>query len=263
MVVRGPDGQTSACDLIWMRPARRRRGQAPSLSREQIVAACLELADEHGMGGVSMRAIAAKLGAGPMSLYWYVKSKSDLVDLMLDAVFAQQEVPGVPSGDWRKDLRAIARQMRAVLRRHPWATPLLGTRPHLGPGAIRHMEVSLSALAGLGLDPITATGIHGTIDFFVGGFVLHECRAEDLKRHSGMNHAAWLRAISPYLRQVLASGTYPTVATFFAQVVEHGAPVWEPDPDAQFEFGLDCLLRGIADRIGAAPAGDPDGRQGT
>src|SRR5919202_5527903 len=101
-------------DPIWFRRARARRGPRPTLSREEITRAAIELADAEGLDAVSMRRIAAKLDAGATSLYWYVSSKDDLFELMVDDVVGEIAVPE-PSGDWRNDLREIARAIHATL----------------------------------------------------------------------------------------------------------------------------------------------------
>ena len=82
-----------------------------------------------------------------MSLYWYVASKEELLDLMLDAIEAEIEVPE-PSGDWRADLGAFAHRTRAALRRHMWAIEFIGTRPPSGPNDVRNLERLLSLLDG-------------------------------------------------------------------------------------------------------------------
>ena len=98
-----------------------------------------------------MRRIAREVGAGAMSLYWYVSSKEELLDLMLDAIEAEIEVPE-PSGDWRADLGAFAHRTRAALRQHRWAVEFIGTRPPSGPNDVRNLERLLSLLDGIGVD---------------------------------------------------------------------------------------------------------------
>ena len=95
-----------------MQPPRRDRG----LSRAEIVRAAIAVADAEGPEAISMRRIAREVRAGVMSLYWYVSSKEELLDLMLDAIEAEIEVPD-PSGDWRADLGVFAHRTRDSLRR--------------------------------------------------------------------------------------------------------------------------------------------------
>ena len=128
-------------------PPRRDRG----LSRDEIVSAAIAVADAEGPEAISMRRIAREVGAGAMSLYWYVASKEELLDLMLDAIEAEIEVPE-PSGDWRADLGDFAHRTRAALRQHQWAVEFIGTRPPSGPNDVRNLERLLSLLDGIGVD---------------------------------------------------------------------------------------------------------------
>ena len=128
-------------------PPRRDRG----LSRDEIVSAAIAVADAEGPDAISMRRIARELSAGAMSLYWHVASKEELLDLMLDAIEAEIEVPE-PTGDWRADLGAFAHRTRAALRQHQWAVEFIGTRPPSGPNDVRNLERLLSLLDGIGVD---------------------------------------------------------------------------------------------------------------
>jgi AcrR family transcriptional regulator len=234
---------TPALDLVWARPERASRAQQPALSREHIVRAAIELADAEGVGALSMRRIAAKLGVGTMSLYWYVSSKQDLFDLVRDAVYGEIELPAQPSGDWRADLRVIAVQMRAMLRRHPWLSALLNSRPSFGPNGLRYAEFCLAALDGLGLTPATMISIFETIDGYIVGYVQTKTAEEAARQQSGMTEQEWRKALEPYLRQATATGRYPT----FARLVTQDTSL--NDETTGFAFGLDCVLDGIAARI--------------
>src|ERR1700679_413907 len=93
-------------EVIWGRPERAARGPAPSLSREQIATAAVTLADTQGIEALSMRAMAAVLGVGAVSLYRYVGRKDELIELMVDAV-SGRDLECEPRGDWRRGLRAF------------------------------------------------------------------------------------------------------------------------------------------------------------
>jgi AcrR family transcriptional regulator len=190
-----------------------------------------------------MRRIAAKLGAGTMSLYWHISSKQDLFDLMLDAALGEIELPERPSRDWRSDLCLVAMQMRTVLLHHPWLTALFDSRPPLGPNGLRYSEFSLAAIDGLGLDFFTMKRVLDTVNSYVLGFVLNTAAEEEARRRSGMSEQEWQAAIEPYLRQVFAGGQYPILARRIYEEEESG------DKEANFAFGLDCVLDGIAARI--------------
>src|SRR5215467_14608745 len=97
--------------LIWAREPRRNQDQHPPLSREQIVRAAIEIADAEGIQALSIRRMAAKLGVSTMALYWYVESKEDVLDLMVDAVYAEMAFSQPSSGSWRTDCMMLATQV--------------------------------------------------------------------------------------------------------------------------------------------------------
>ena len=153
-------------------PPRRDRG----LSRAEIVRAAIAVADAEGPEAISMRRIAREVGAGAMSLYWYVSSKEELLELMLDAIEAEIEVPE-PSGDWRADLGTFAHRTRVALRQHRWAVEFIGTRPPSGPNDVRNLERLLSLLDGLGVEDVQLImGIFMTVATFVIGAVIREAQ---------------------------------------------------------------------------------------
>ena len=138
-----PDGPGG---VIWMRPEHAATGRPAKRSREEITAAAIAIADQEGLDAVSMRRVAAGLGTGAASLYRYVETREDLLDLMIDATGAEYVFPG-PAGDWLADLLAIGDQARAIMRRHPWLPSLLITRSVLGPNGLVLLEHVLAALA--------------------------------------------------------------------------------------------------------------------
>ena len=152
-------------------PPRRDRG----LSRAEIISTAIAVADAEGPDAISMRRIARELRAGAMSLYWHVGSKEELLDLMLESIEAEVEAPE-PSGDWRADLRAFARQTRAGMLRHRWAMEFLGGRPPSGPNDARNLERMLGMLDGLGLDARTTMDLLGTVFTYVMGAVIREAQ---------------------------------------------------------------------------------------
>src|SRR5688572_1235709 len=122
-----PGGFTS----IWLQQERPSRGSQPALNRQQIVRAAIEIADAEGFEAVTMRRIASDLGVGTMSLYWHVPNKENLLELMRDELIGEVEMPDPPTGDWRADLRQIAYQTRANLKRHPWMLAIFASVPSI------------------------------------------------------------------------------------------------------------------------------------
>ncbi|HEX6451634.1 MAG TPA: TetR/AcrR family transcriptional regulator [Trebonia sp.] len=228
-------------------PPHRARG----LSVDGIVDAAIAVADAEGADAVSMRRIARELRAGAMSLYWYVSSKDELHELMVERVQAEAEVP-VPSGDWRADLRGFARNLRAALLRHPWAMDFLVSGPPSGPNDARNAERLFGAVSVLGVDPVTAVWIAMTVGTYVQGAVLREvreirweCAAEEASESMTEDEIATL--LADFHKRVRDSGRYPHLTA----LMDCGLDPDSPDSrDERFEFGLDCVLDGIGTRFG-------------
>ena len=229
-------------------PPRRDRG----LSRAEIVTTAIAVADAEGPDAISMRRIARELRAGPMSLYWHVGSKEELLDLMLESIEAEVEAPE-PSGDWRADLRAFAARARAGMLRHRWAMEFLGGRPPSGPNDARNLERLLGMLDGLGLDARTTMDILGTVGTYVMGAVLREAQEMRGQRDEELAEADLTAEEvqterERYRKWFEASGRYPRIA----RLMEAGIDPDDPETrDERFEFGLDCVLDGIAARLQA------------
>ncbi len=132
---------------IWMRPERSAVGRPAQWSRAEITGIALRVADADGLEAVSMRRVAAELGTGAASLYRYVETREDLLDLMTDAMGAEYEL-APPTGDWLADLIACGEQARAIFRRHRWLAGLAITRPVIGPNGIGLLEHFLTVLQG-------------------------------------------------------------------------------------------------------------------
>ncbi|UBU16545.1 TetR/AcrR family transcriptional regulator [Nonomuraea gerenzanensis] len=231
-------------DTIWFRDdARPRR---PRLSRERIVAAAVALLDAEGVAGFSMRGLAARLGAGTMSLYEYVRTKEDVLDLALDEVIGEIEVPseiqahgeieghGEPK-PWRELLIAQLTQSRAVMRRHPWVPALTATRPLLGPRALARSRLFYAALAEAGLAGPVLTAAVGTLSSYVNGFVAAE-------------NIWWQKVRTPAADAEIRARVAGHLDAEFARLSQ----VEDADFDGQFLLGLGLILDGIEGRLGGA-----------
>jgi AcrR family transcriptional regulator len=233
---------------------RGRNRLAPALSRAEIVDAAIAIADAEGSGAISMRRIAQVLRAGTMSLYWHVANKEQLLDLMLDALIGEFDVPE-PTGDWREDLRAQARGERATLLRHAWVMDFLGGRPPLGPNTLLQLDRHLAALDGLGLDVEATMNILGTMQTYVLGSVLREmqeARAQRDQDQAGITHEVWEPMRAAWRNRLAADGRFAHVVRFLDAGIDPDA---EETRDERFEFGLDCVIDGIAAKIAALSDG--------
>jgi AcrR family transcriptional regulator len=228
-------------------PPRRDRG----LSRAEIVSTAMAVADAEGPDAISMRRIARELGAGAMSLYWHVGSKEELLDLMLEAIEAEIEVPD-PSGDWRADLGTFAHRTRAAMSRHRWAIDFIGNRPPSGPNDARNLERLLGLFDGLAVDDVRLTmDIFGTVATYVMGAVMRDAQEMRVQRdqehaEAGMTAEEIRATREGYRKWFEASGRYPRIVRLMEAGVDPDDPATR---DERFQFGLDCVLDGIAARL--------------
>jgi AcrR family transcriptional regulator len=227
---------------------RGRNRLAPALSRAEIVDAAIAVADAEGSDAISMRRIAQVLRAGTMSLYWHVANKEQLLDLMLDALMGEFDAPE-PTGDWREDLRKQARNERATLLRHAWVMDFIGGRPPLGPNTLLQMDRVLAALDGLGLDVEAAVNILGTLRTYVMGSVLREMQEARIERdqeQAGVTAEVSEPMLAAWRNRLAADGRFTHVVRFIDAGIDPDA---EETRDERFEFGLDCVIDGLAAKI--------------
>jgi AcrR family transcriptional regulator len=186
---------------IWLRPPRATAGRPPQHTRAEITAAAVAIADRDGLAAVSMRRVAADLGTGAASLYRYLDTREDLLDLMTDATGAGYALPA-PSGDWLADLTAVGQQARGIMRRHPWLPALVITRPALGPHGIALLEHVLSVLAGHPATLAAKLEAFAMLNTITAVFVQHELAGGSAAQQR--NQA--------YLQHVLTAGDHPRLA---------------------------------------------------
>ncbi len=220
---------------LWLSP-RPRRGRKPVFSREAITAAAVALADAEGLEAVTMRRVAAEVGAGVMSLYSYAPDKETLLELMVDLVSGELSTADEPTGDWRADLKTIAHLQRAHMLRHPWLPAALSTRRTLGPNSLAFLEHALAVLRPAGLDGATKLEIFAQLTAFVAGHVSHEITQAAASR-SPERTAAEAR----YLTAVAADGRHPELA----DALSSPGPGRPLTPEATFSRFLNRLIDGL------------------
>ncbi|TXS39922.1 TetR/AcrR family transcriptional regulator [Streptomyces sp. OR43] len=221
---------------LWLAPDpdRPRRGRRPAFSREAITVAAVALADAEGIDAVTMRRVAAEVGAGVMSLYSYAPDKETLLDLMIDHVNGELSASGPLTGDWRADLKAIGRLQRDHMLRHPWLATAVPARRTLGPRTLAFLEHALAALRPSGLDGGTRLEVFAQLTAFVAGHVAHEVAQAEAALSPDRAAAEAL-----YLTAVAADGHHPELAEALASA---GRPV---TPDATFARFLNRLVDGL------------------
>ena len=198
------------------------------LSRQKIAALALALADKEGFEAVSMRRVAQELGVGTMSLYYYVKTKDELVAAMDDALMGEALLPSLPR-DWRRAMMEIAERTHSMFLRHPWALVSMQSAPP-GLNAMRHMEQCLEALAETPMTAEQKITLLTTVDDFVFGHALRAAAAD--------------AAIDmEFAKTQLATGAFPRLAEVFAK----GRIDGEKD---RFERTVQTLLDAAVNRAG-------------
>jgi AcrR family transcriptional regulator len=195
-----------------------------------VVAAAIELLDAQGVGGLTMRRLADRLGSGVMSLYWHVDNKEDVFDLALDAVLEYHGSPQlVESQDWRGDVVQMLEDWRASMLRHPWSASLLPRRA-LGPNMLGRLEMLSKTLSGAGVaDADLNVAIWSLWNYVMGATITRA--SFDL---SDDDRAAAQQ------RLTRLSERYPTI--------ERSRLLLDNDWDGAFRKGLDFLLDGLAPR---------------
>jgi AcrR family transcriptional regulator len=212
------------------------------LSRQRVLRAAVALADRDGVGALSMRRLAQELGVEAMSLYHHVAGKDAILDGIVDVVFGEIELPPGEAG-WRAAMRRRAISAREVLRRHPWATALMESRPTPGPANLRHHDAVLGILRNAGFSVELAAHAYSVLDSYIYGFAMQEA---SLPFHTPEETAE----VAETIMAELPADAYPHLTEM---VVEHAL---QPGYDYgnEYLFGLDLILDGLERaREGMAP----------
>jgi AcrR family transcriptional regulator len=192
----------------------------------------MALADEIGIEAFTIRKLADALGTKPMTIYHHIASKEAIIDGLVDRVYAEIERPPTDL-DWRSAMRVRCLSARQALNHHPWASPLMESRLNPGPENLGHHDAVLACLLGTGWSLDLTSKAYAMLDAYVYGFALQEA---SLPATGGAEMHDLVAAMSAQLEG------YPNMVRF---ATEH---VLRPDYDfsAQFEFGLDLILDGLA-----------------
>jgi AcrR family transcriptional regulator len=207
-----------------------------------VVQAAIALADAEGLAALSIRRVAEALGLSPMSLYTYVPSKAELIDLMLDRVAAEAPPPDAP--DWRGRLEQLSRGRWAMAQRHPWLAQVGTHRPPLGPNLLASAERTLSAIDGLGLSEFEMDQLISGISDYVRGAIRSALDAREVARATGMTDEQWWALNQPLLKDKVDPAGFPTI-TKIGEAYQAGK-IQGHDPERNFEFGLQRMLDGVA-----------------
>jgi AcrR family transcriptional regulator len=202
----------------------------PPLSRDQVLRAAVALADEGGIGALSMRKLGQVLGVEAMSLYNHVASKSDLLDGMIDVVFGEIGLPSADGG-WKPAMRQRAIAVRAVLGRHRWAIGLMESRRSPGPATLRHHDAVLGCLREAGFSVELTAHAYSLLDSYIYGFALQEASLP-------FGTPEETAQVTQEIAGQMPAGEYPYLAEMAtAHVLQPGYQY-----GSEFEIGLDLVL---------------------
>lgn len=209
----------------------------PALSRELVLQGAVAVADARGIAALTIRSLAQHLGVKPMSLYYYVANKNEILDAIVDVVFSEIDLPTV-DGDWRSEVHLRATSARHVLRRHSWAIGLLESRTSPGPATLRHHDAMIGTLRGAGFSIEMTAHAYALIDSYVYGFALQEAALP----FEGSDDVPTV--VEPMIEQ-FSTTEYPHLVEL---ATEH---VLRPGYDFgdEFDFGLTLILDGLARSI--------------
>ncbi|MEV4508318.1 TetR/AcrR family transcriptional regulator [Dactylosporangium sp. NPDC049525] len=235
----------AARESIWTRPDRRSRGPVPQHSRAEIVAAATALADQGGLPAVSMRAVAAALDTGAGSLYRYLSSRDDLLDLMVDAALGELSLDGPLTGDWLDGLVGVAREQLALYRRHPWLTEATRRAGAFGPQTINYFERCLAIMAPL---PSAASAKMEAVAVLTGVVSLFSTPTPMNSPVDDPQAMAQKQAVAMQLFALVDPAAHPHLTAAFT----NPAPPAGDAPDL-FERTVRSVLRGLL--TSDAPAG--------
>jgi AcrR family transcriptional regulator len=227
----------------WQRlPDRSSRKRREPISRDAIVAAAIQLLDREGLSALSMRRLGEELGAGAASLYWHVGSKDGLLDLVLDQLIGEVEVPEPDPARWQEQLKEAAKSQRRVSLRHPYLVRVSIGRIPMGPNALRITERTLALLRAGGLSPrLVVQGYLLLIDT-VNGFTLDETGVED--GGAPQLPPEELQKVADMARDYIAS----LPAEQFPNMTELAGEFAFSDADERFEILMDIFVDGLARR---------------
>jgi AcrR family transcriptional regulator len=216
------------------------------LTRDRVLEAAVAFADANGREALTMRKLGEALGVEAMSLYNHVANKDQLLDGMVDLVFAEIGLPAAGTG-WKAAMRDRAIAARHVLARHRWAIGLMESRTSPGPATLRHHDAVLGCLRGAGFSVELTAHAASAIDSYLYGFALQEATLPFDTVDQTAEVAATIMA-------AMAPGEYPYLTEI---AVEH---VLKPGYDYgdEFEFGLDLVLDGLERAARADDDGAPE-----
>ena len=203
------------------------------LTRDRVLDAAMNLTDQSGLEGLSMRKLGQALGVEAMALYYHFANKERVLDGIVDLVFAEIDVP-VIGADWKIAMRQRVISVRDALLRHRWAIGLMESRTNPGPANLQHHDAVIGNLRAAGFDMAMVATAYSLMDAYIYGFAL-------TKMNLPFEDTSDIVELSESMLAPFAPGEYQNLADF---ITEHAM---KPGYDfaKEFEPGLDVVLDGL------------------
>jgi AcrR family transcriptional regulator len=203
------------------------------LTRDRVLRTAIDRADEGGLEALTMRKLGRELGVEAMALYHHFANKDDLVDGMVELVFEEVDLPA--GEDWRTAMRDRAISLRAAMTRHRWAIGLMESRRNPGPVSLRHHDAVIGTLRAAGFSIAMTAHAYSLLDSYIYGFAMTRMNLPFETGDEVADVATTMLAPFP-------EGAYPHLVEFISQ----HAMTPGYDYEAEFEYGLDIVLDGLA-----------------
>jgi AcrR family transcriptional regulator len=230
----------SSIAAAWGLRDRPGKGPKRGLSLPQIIRAGLTVAAAEGLAAVSMSRVATELGVGTMSLYRYVESKRELLELMVDAALGPPPA-AEPDASWRQGLSRWAWSAVAGYRDNLWVVQVPLTGPPAYPHALSWLEQALYYMRTTGLDESQKMSVILLLSNYVRVQAVMEAQLDAAIRAAGMSGAEAMAGYGQLLRLLLDEHRFPQLMAVATAGVMDKADPWEDE----FAFGLERLLDGV------------------
>ncbi len=232
----------------WPTPPEATTGSEP-LTLDRILDAAGRIADSEGLEALSMRRLGAELGAGATSIYWHVRNKDELLDLLVDRVIGEITADIAPADGWREQMAEAARAARRVLLRHRHVATVLGSRPTFGPNALAALELLIGQLRAAGFSDLSAALGANAIVNWASGYAVFEARDPIAPTASAEERQAYTDAIARTFAS-LPPDRFPNTVAMLPLITSLS-------PGSQFESGLGWMLDGLAAELARTRAASP------
>jgi AcrR family transcriptional regulator len=219
-----------------------------TLTREKIVQTAIEMLDQEGLDGLNMRSLGERLGSAATAVYWHVKSKDNLVALAGDELWSEIELPDLGTVDWRTAATSMAKDLYAMLTRHPWLVQTMGSQMLYGPGKARHDDHTLAVYEMAGFVGGEADQAVAIVFMFVLGSAFGQAASASLRMQAAREGGDADERIREMIAQNMEIAMrFPRLR---ARVESIDSSDYYAAPEKSFEMGLEAIFDGLERHLG-------------